>query len=326
MDEFADFTDTKPSADGETISGMFEEKMSSSCRSGSNEKANPYVTCEGYVAAAKEQAKAISDQWKVDVGIQAALALWDRKSSAAITGLQHKLADQQTKMAEELHEHAKKFIPYEIRFVQEAMVHPKYKAQYEATSEAWGGKMDEDLDEARNDFNNIMADLCLPINRCMDARWQREAGLRSADMRNYALRQEENRAQALNDQRYSWQYSALGLGRGKLVGIHTYASLAGAIGQNAAQFLMSGLTGLGSAVSNWVMSAESPKYSRADQKQVYIENVAPPETVPVKTVEKSACTKMVMTYVNDEFGNRKGRYEMVEVPCDKLPSNVQVRG
>lgn len=311
---------TKTNADGETILGSIETEAAKTCNGAAASGTNAYVTCAGYEAAAQEQADAINQQWKVDVGIQVALALWDRKSSDLITGLQHKLASQQMTMAEEVHDHAKKFLPYENKFVQEAMSLAKFKPQYHATSSAWGDKLDSDLGEARNDFNQMMADMCIPIGRCMDARWLREAGLRSADIRNYALRQEENRAQALNDQRYSWQYSALGLGRGKIQTIQSYAELAGTVGMNAAKFLSAGLNGLGGVVSGWVMSAAPPKYSITDEPQKYMPTVRY-EGTPVKPVPQKPCTKIIRSWQDNGFGTG-GEYVNLEVPCDTDPSQV----
>lgn len=312
---------TKTNASDETIQFDIDAEAQKTCNgAASTSGTNAYVTCDGYVAAAREQADAINRQWKVDVGIQLALALWDRKSSDLITGLQHKLASQQMKLAEDTHAHAKKFLPYETKFVQEAMALAKFKPQYEATSEAWGGKLDSDLGEARNDFIQLMSDMCIPIGRCMDARWLREAGLRSSDVRNYALRQEENRAQALNDQRYSWQYSALGLGRGKIQTVQNYADLSGTVGVNAARFLAGGLAGLSGVVSGWVMSAAPPKYSITDEPQKYQPWVKA-EPMPVKPTPKTGCTKIVRSWNSDGYGTG-GRWENVEVPCDTDPDTI----
>lgn len=317
-----DTWETKTNADGETIKGEIQKEAKKTCNGAAASGANAaYVTCEGYVTAAEEQASAITQQWRVDVGIQLALALWDRKSSDMISGLQQKLADRQMRMAEEVHDHAKKFLPYEIKFVQEAMALGKFKPQYESTSEAWGGKVDADLGEARNDFNQMLADMCIPLGRCLDARWLREAGLRSADVRNYALRQEENRAQALNDQRYSWQYSALGLGKGKIQTIQSYAELSGTVGINAAKFLSAGLNGLGGVVSDWIMSAAPPKYSITDEPQKYQPHVNPPTPIPVEPPKTTPCMKKVLSWADNGFGTG-GVFETVEVPCDTDTSTI----
>lgn len=247
-----------------------------------------YVSCDGYTKAAEEQAKAIRTQWMVDIGVQLALATWSRYSSNMVTGLQHATADRQIKMSEEILDHAKKFWPKEADFVNDAFSNPKTDPQYCATSLAWGGKMDADMGEARADYIDVMSDMCQPVSRCMDARWNRMAAVRSADVRNYALRQEENRAQALNDQRYSWQYSALALGQGKLQDVLNFQDLAGISGANAAGMLTKGMALLGAGLSSWADSARNPVRLRPDMPQTYMnqpfraQQVQTPMAVPVQ--------------------------------------------
>ena len=270
-----------------------------------------YVSCDGYTQAATEQASAIRQQWMVDIGVQLALATWNRNSSNSVTNLQHSIADRQIRMSEEILEHAKKFWPYEEDFVTDAFNNPKVNPQYCATSMAWGGKMDDDMGEARSDYIDVMEEMCQPVGRCMDARWQRNAALRSADVRNYALRQEENRAQALNDQRYSWMYSALALGQGKLQDVLNFQDLAGIYGANAASIMTRGMTMLGAALTGWADSARNPVRIRPDTPQVYMgqpqvtQVVRPQPAVPVQQPAR----RTTKVYVD-------GKWIETDVPAD----------
>lgn len=270
-----------------------------------------YVTCDGYIKAAEEQAKAIRTQWMVDIGVQLALATWSRYSSNMVTGLQHATADRQIKMSEEILDHAKKFWGKEADFVNDAFSNPKTDPQYCSTSASWGGKLDADMSDARSDYIDTMADMCQPVSRCMDARWNRNAFVRSADVRNYALRQEENRAQALNDQRYSWQYSALALGQGKLQDVLNFQDVAGISGANAAGMLSKGMALLGAGLSSWADSARNPVRLRPDVQQTYMNqpftsrSVPAPMAVPVQA-PKRRTTKV---YVD-------GKWVETDVPAD----------
>lgn len=217
-----------------------------------------------YQDAAREQAKAIRTQYMVDILVETTIALWNRKSSASISGLQQDLADQNVKLAEEALAHAQQFWPYEQDLVNDVFSIQKRKPSYEGTSAAWGGIMDTDMDNARDDYNQLMAEMCMTTGRCMDARWLRNAGLQSADVRNFALRQEENRAQALNDLRYNWQYAALGMGQGKMGEIASFQEVAGSVGMNMAQ-LINGIVGpIASTVGNIMTPPILPEITRED--------------------------------------------------------------
>ena len=67
------------------------------------------ISNDAYVKAAQKQADALKRQAKVDVAIQLGVALWQRNASKSISNMQNELADQQTKLAEEVQAHAESF-------------------------------------------------------------------------------------------------------------------------------------------------------------------------------------------------------------------------
>lgn len=202
-----------------------------------------------YITAAEDQASAIRNQAITDTLIYAALALWQRNSATSIANMQNEIADRQLKLAEAVHDHAKKFWPYEKAIVDDAFAMNKQTPQYGALSAQWAAIADDSLRTARTDWLQVMRDRCLAPTKCEAARWDRVAQTSRADIISFADRQAEARAEALNDQRYSIQYSALGLGHGILNEINSYSDLSGYAGMSAggilANSINSGLEALG---------------------------------------------------------------------------------
>lgn len=307
---------------GAAISGA----LGSLGRLGGGASSRAYVTGSGYIQAAREQADAIRNQWVIDLAVETILTTATYKANRTISDMQENTASRNMDMAEYLHDHAKKFWNAEDAFVKEAFDNKKYKANYRGRGNDWGGKMDADLNEGRSDWLRDTQALCLPASTCYDARWQRNAGLRSADIRNYAFRQEENREQALNDQRYSWQYSALGLGQGKMLDLIRFEQAANINGAYATQFLVSGLGVLGAGLQAWADTASPPTRLRPDMVQTYMNAPQPSQTVsPPPRYEPEPlkpCTKRIKVYMDKETG-----WKWIEVPCDsEVGTPFEARG
>ena len=184
-----------------------------------------------YIAYADDRAQQVIRHAQIDVAISTALALWQRTSSDTIMGLQGELGDRQYRLAEKVREHAKRFWPYEDAFLNDAFGEPRANPQYEAMSLAWGGFVDDALRRGRSSFLVDMKQRCISVTDCEDNKWKRSQQVIKADTISHADRQAENRADALNDKRYSRQYAALALGRGYLGMIPSYQDLAGKANQ-----------------------------------------------------------------------------------------------
>lgn len=205
------------------------------------------ITDTAYTQAAGRQAEAIRSQAKTDVAIQTALALWQRKSSKSITNMQTEIADEQVKLAEQLHAHAKLFWPEQIELVNDVFSITKLENDYVALPLAWGGILNETLAEGRADWLEAQQrNMCSTPSHCEDARWDRNTALMQADMMSYAARQGEARVQVLNDWRYELQVDVLSLGKGVARTMASYEALRGRSMVSSGQLLASGIeTALG---------------------------------------------------------------------------------
>lgn len=207
------------------------------------------ISNTAYEEAAYSQADAIRQQAITDTAIYAGLALWQRNSSSSITNMQTGIADRQLKLAEAIADHAKKFWPAEVALLEDAFMQQKTTPQYTGLMAAWSNLVDDTMRRGRTDWIAEMKQRCLSATRCEAARWDRLAQNARADMLSYSARQAEARSEVLNDQRYSRQLVALGLGRDQIMTVPSYQSIAGTLGGNARQMLMgtinSGLEALG---------------------------------------------------------------------------------
>lgn len=181
-----------------------------------------------YVSAAKGQAAAIVSQAKIDVAIQTAVAVWNRSASKSISNMQTEIADEQVQLAEQLHEHAKKFWPAQVALVDDVFSITKLTNDYVALPAAWGGMLDETLTEGRADWlQTQQLTMCSTPSHCEDIRWDHNAALLRADMLSYSARQGEARVQILNDWRYEQQTAVLALGKNQVRHAVEYAEMRG---------------------------------------------------------------------------------------------------
>ena len=196
------------------------------------------VSSFGYGAAGGLQASSIVVKATVDSAIQVAIALWERNSSKSIANMQNELADRNTKLAEKLYEHTKKYWPAEKALVNDVFSESKTVTQYTGLANGWAAMADTAVAAGRADWQRQMADRCAPVSQCDDARWQRNGQTVRTDLLSYAARQDEARTEVLNDRRYARQYAVLGLGKGQLRSLASYQSIANAVGTNASEMLI----------------------------------------------------------------------------------------
>lgn len=246
-----------------------------------------------YIGAAGRQAAAIVSQASVDVAIQTVIALWQRNSSRSISNMQTEIADEQVQLAEQLHAHAIKFWPARRAFVEDAFSQVKLTNDYVALPSAWGGILDETLNEGRADWLQMQQlTMCSNPSHCEDIRWHHNAVLMQADMMSYAARQGEGRVQMLNDWRYELQTSALALGKDQVRDLITYADMRGRMNTNLGDMLSFGVnttlgmlgyyqrralnSGWGTGISGTLRSVYAPPHTVQATPQVQTYPVIPP--------------------------------------------------
>lgn len=251
------------------------------------------VTNGAYISVARDQADAIRSSARIETAINTALALWQRNSSASVANMQEEIAKRQRKLADYIHEHAKKFWPYEKAFVDDAFGVSKTSPPYAALAAQWGALSKDSLRKGKTDWLAEAKRRCLSPTRCEGARWDREAQRARTDVLSFADRHAEARAEALNDMRYSRMYAALALGRGQLNNVASFESIMGSVGMNAAHMLSnsisSGLELLGYATTRrsfdgWGQGARQQAYMQYTQDRpntIVVPAPSKPEAMPV---------------------------------------------
>lgn len=201
--------------------------------------AKPCVTDEGYIQAATKAAEVIWQNGLTDIAITAALALAQRDARTAIADMQNEIAERQMELAEAAQAHAAAFFGEETDFVNDAFGIGVAAPERVPLAIGWGQFAYDANANARAAWLKASRSMCMPPTRCDDARWSFQVAKNVVDTTNHALRQAENRADALNDRRYARQYSALGLGQGKLHSAKSFAEVAGRAGASAGSMLAS---------------------------------------------------------------------------------------
>lgn len=233
-----------------------------------------------YVQAAQDRADAMRFHASMDVAIQSVLYLWRRKASSSISDMQNEIAKRQTRLAEEITEHAKKFWPYEKAMVDDAFGLSKATAQYAALSLSWAAYADTDQQAYKAKLNEELSICCLNPNKGERAVWDRNRQLGRANVMSFADRIAEGRMDKLNTIRFAKQYAALGLGRKHLANVPSFMSLGGAARAHTSQLLLglvnSGMEAYGyyrRGTDYWGSRLESrwgaTPYSRVNQLPAY---------------------------------------------------------
>lgn len=207
------------------------------------------ISNAGYEAGAASQAGAIAAMAVLNAVVNAIIYEEQRRATNKITDMIEELANRKLALARYVHEHAKKFWPYEKDLVTDAFLETKHEPDYAALSTSWKQFASGGMDKMKAKYRRDVDHDCLPNTACFQVRWMHESTRMAMDSKSYGYRRAEARAEALNDRRFSKQYSALGLGRGILNTISTYQSLAGHLGidnaRTLAQTVNGGLQALG---------------------------------------------------------------------------------
>jgi hypothetical protein len=151
--------------------------------------------------------------------------------------MKEEIANRQIALAEAAHGHAASFYPAEAALVAEAMAIPKTTPDY-ALASGWTQFSVEANTYGRDSWLKASRALCLPPSACDDGRWSAMMRRNEADVGNFAMRQAENRSQALNDVRFKRQLDVLAIGQGKFVSGAGYSQAAGTIATNVGNAIM----------------------------------------------------------------------------------------
>lgn len=210
------------------------------------------VTGDDLQDAADFQKDAMIRNAVANAAVSIVLALWQRNARKSIIGMQEDISKRKQKLADNIHHHAKQFWPYQKALVEDVFAEAEHDPQYDAMGLEWRQIAKEEMNAGRSDWLHEMHRRCLNPTRCQDARWRREDQKTRTDAISFADRNAENRAEALNDQRYARQYAALGLGKNVINNIAAYYQLysqaGGAAAHLTANTIRSGVEALGYAL------------------------------------------------------------------------------
>lgn len=201
-----------------------------------------------YNAVAGAQASATKKAIGIDAAIEVAMMLWQSKVRKDIISDQNDLADRQQKLADEVREHQEEFWPYEDEYLTEWFSTTENDPDHTAMPSQWNKIAKKSLTQGREDWLNEMHRRCLSPTRCEDSRWRREDRRNRADIGSFAHRHSEARADALNDSRFSKQYTALGLSKGLMNEILGYEAAMGQARMQADEMMAASVNSIASAV------------------------------------------------------------------------------
>jgi hypothetical protein len=184
-----------------------------------------------YISAAQSASLVVLGRGVAELAISVALATWRRNVAKQINDMKEEIANRQIALAEAAHGHAASFYPAEAALVAEAMAIPKTTPDY-ALAPGWTQFGAEANSYGRDSWLKASRALCMPPSACDDGRWSAMMRRNEVDIGNFAMRQAENRSQALNDVRFKRQLDVLALGQGKFGSGAGYSQAAGAIATN----------------------------------------------------------------------------------------------
>lgn len=208
------------------------------------------ITNESYIKAAESQAKMTYIMGAIEAAIQLLLAEHQRRQSSKIAGMQDAIADRQMKLAEALHDHAKKFWPEEKRLVEEAFNEQRAATLY-TLGDGFAAIQSKALSTGRQDWIKETRRMCLDPDVCEDARWQRTAQMLRADTLSFGARQAEGRAQTLRDRRFDRQYNVLRAPRGQLEAVVGFQKIAASMSMNVANAMRGTINSMARELGYW---------------------------------------------------------------------------
>lgn len=203
-------------------------------------------TC--YITSAGMHAAAISSRLINETAIQLALTAAQYYVTDSIARDQEKLGNRRVRLAEAVLEHAEQFWPEEKALLGDAFNTPEPVVNY-------GEAHNQIFSPARNIFVQSMEDgrrraraLCSSLSR-FKTRGETFQARAVGDAVTFAYRHEEAKRDALSDVLFSRRYTALGIGKGMLNNVNSFADVATAAGLSAGQMLagtiQSGMEALG---------------------------------------------------------------------------------
>lgn len=273
-----------------------------------------------YINAARKQATAIRNQAHAEAALNIALALWQRNSSKSIASMQQAIAKRNIKLSQELFDHAKKFWPCQKAVVDLAFGETKATIQGDALAAQYRnfGRM-----SSRSGEDSWLRDAerhCVEVTECDTARWKRFESALDADLVSFGDRQAEARAQSLNDRRYDRQLAALGLGKGIIRNVASFADVHGVAGLSAASLLGAAINSGTEAVGYHMRRDRSPRWDgvvgnarlpyetkpKTPKEYEVIVGTAKDEPIDVGCVEPSEYDRINKTQVYKDYLICKG--------------------
>ena len=191
---------------------------------------------QAYISAAQNASLAVLGRGIAELAISTALARWRRDVAKQINDMKEEIANRQVALAEAAHGHAASFYADEAALVADAMAIPKTTPDY-ALAPGWTQFSVESNTYGRDSWLKASRALCIPPSKCDDGRWSAIMRRNEVDVGNFAMRQAENRSQALNDVRFKRQLDVLAIGQGKFGSGAGYSQAAGAIATNVGDAL-----------------------------------------------------------------------------------------
>lgn len=222
-----------------------------------------------YVRGASDAAAAITARGVAELAIALALSTWRRNVAKRINDMKEEIANRQVQLAEAAQGHAASFYPAEAALVAEAMAIPKTTPDY-ALAPGWTQFSAEANAYGRDAWLKASRALCMPPSKCDDGRWSAMMRRNEADVGNFAMRQAENRSQALNDVRFKRQLDAVSLGQGRFGSGAGYSQAAGTIASNVGNALIDSVN----SAANLVGFAMGKKAVRPQWEYGYSPQVA----------------------------------------------------
>lgn len=206
------------------------------------------VNDAAYISAAGAHAAAISSRLTTETAIQVALTAAQYYVTNSIAKDQEKLGNRRVKLAEAVLEHAEDFWPEEKSLLNDAFNSPEPEVNY-------GEAHNQIFSPSRNIFVQSMEDgrrrakaMCSSLGR-FKTRGETFRARVIGDAVTFAYRHEEAKRDALSDVLFSRRYTALGIGKGMLNNVNSFADVAAAAGLSAGQLLagtiQSGMEALG---------------------------------------------------------------------------------
>lgn len=200
-----------------------------------------------YISGAQDAAAAITARGVAELAISLALSTWRRNVAKRINDMKEEIANRQIALAEAAHGHASSFYPAEAALVADAMAIPKTTPDY-ALAPGWTNFGVEANTYGRSSWLKASRAMCMPPSPCDDGRWSAMMRKNEVDIGNYAMRQAENRSQALNDVRFKRQLDVLALGQGKFGSGAGYSQAAGTIASGVHGAIMDSVNSAASMV------------------------------------------------------------------------------